>query len=170
MASVLERGLHPKPNGLVHAKWPCCFAPFSFLRVSLVAQFVPFVGLLAHLGDAALGVLVIRWFCSHLGTADGATKLNFEGGIWTYIGWNILLGLSIISIIGWAWVAKAMIRWVCQNVRGTLAFDFTGTGGAILWRTLVVVLASIFIIPIPWMTRWYAVWIVSQIEVSPARG
>lgn len=133
-------------------------------------RFIPFVGFLFSFASLALTVLVFRWFCAHLGTEDGATKLTFVGGIWSYIGWILLLGISILSIIGWAWVAKAMIRWLCRNVKGTLAFDFTGTGVAILWRSLVVGLACIFIIPIPWMMRWYAAWVVSQIEVSPGHG
>jgi len=138
--------------------------------LGLLAQFVPYGGILLNLGSFALSVLVLRWFCSHLGTEDGTTRLTFEGGIWNYIGWNFLLGLSIVTIIGWAWVAKGLLQWLCQNVRGTLAFEFTGTGSAILWRSLAVVLASIFIIPIPWMARWYAAWIVSQIQVSAVRG
>jgi len=133
-------------------------------------RFIPFFGFLLSFGSLALTVLVFRWFCAHLGTEDGTTKLTFEGGIWSYIGWMLVLILSILSIIGWAWVAKAMIRWLCRNVKGTLAFDFTGTGAGILWRSLVVVLACMFIIPIPWMMRWYAAWVVSQIEVSPGQG
>ncbi len=34
-----------------------------------------------------------------------------------------------------------------------------------LWRTLVFVIACAFIIPIPWMMRWYAQWFVSQFEL-----
>jgi hypothetical protein len=34
-----------------------------------------------------------------------------------------------------------------------------------LWRTLVVVLLSILIIPIPWMMRWYMQWMLSQVAV-----
>ncbi len=133
-------------------------------------RFIPGIGFLLSLGSIALTVLVFRWFCAHLGTEDGTTKLTFEGGIWAYIGWILLLIISFISIIGWAWVGKAMFRWLCRNVKGTLAFDFTGTGGAILWRSLVAGMACMFIIPIPWMMRWFAAWFVSQIQVSPGRG
>jgi hypothetical protein len=110
-----------------------------------------------------LGVLLLKWFCAHASTADGRLRLSFEGGYLPYIGWNILLGLSAITIIGWAWVMKYMLRWICQNVRGTAEFAFTGTGLAILWRTLVVVLLCILIIPIPWMMRWYMQWMISQV-------
>jgi hypothetical protein len=110
-----------------------------------------------------LGVLLLKWVCAHVSTADGRLRLSFEGGYLPYIGWNILLVLSAITIIGWAWVMKYMMRWICQNVRGTAEFAFTGTGLAILWRTIVVVLLSILIIPIPWMMRWYTQWMISQI-------
>jgi GYF domain 2 len=112
-----------------------------------------------------LGVLLLKWVCAHASTADERLKLSFEGGYLPYIGWNILLLLSAITIIGWAWVMKYMMRWICQNVRGTAEFAFTGTGLAILWRTIVVVLLSILIIPIPWMMRWYTQWILSQVAV-----
>ncbi len=82
-----------------------------------------------------LGVLLLKWVCAHASTADERLKLSFEGGYLPYIGWNILLALSAITIIGWAWVMKYMLRWICQNVRGTAEFAFTGTGLEILWRT-----------------------------------
>jgi hypothetical protein len=110
-------------------------------------------------------VLLLKWFCAHASTADDRLKLSFEGGYLPYIGWNILLGLSALTIIGWAWVLKYQLRWICRNVRGTAEFAFTGTGLAILWRVIVVVLLSILIIPIPWMMRWYAQWMLSQVAV-----
>jgi hypothetical protein len=112
-----------------------------------------------------LGVLLLKWVCTHVSTADERLKLSFEGGYLPYIGWNILLALSAITIIGWAWVMKYMLRWICQNVRGTAEFAFTGTGLEILWRTVVVVLLCILIIPIPWMMRWYTQWMLSQVAV-----
>jgi hypothetical protein len=138
--------------------------------LGLIGQFVPYASLIAAFVSLALTVLVMRWFCANLGTEDGSVKLTFEGSIWPFIGLNLLLGLSVITIVGWAWVAKAIMQWVCNSVKGTLAFDFVGSGGAILWRTLVVVLASMLIIPIPWMMRWYAVWMVSQIQVAQVRA
>jgi hypothetical protein len=118
-----------------------------------------------------LGVLFFRWICSKVGTEDGTLRLSFEGGYLPYIGWNLLLGLSFITIIGWAWVAKFMMQWICRNVRGTAEFDFTATGLSILWRTLVAVLLTILIIPIPWVMQWYAQWMISQVSVvRPARA
>jgi len=132
-------------------------------------------GLVLHFGNLlampfswALTVLIIRWFCAKLGSEDGSVKLAFNGGIWNYIGWSLLLYLSFFTIIGWAWVIRLMMRWICQNVSGTVRFDFHGTGLAILGRTLLLGLLSIFIIPIPWLTRWYMVWFISQIKAQPA--
>jgi hypothetical protein len=36
----------------------------------------------------------------------------------------------------------------------------------VLWRTIVFVIACIFIIPIPWMLRWYAQWYASQFALA----
>ncbi|MBV9970594.1 MAG: hypothetical protein JO228_11470, partial [Xanthobacteraceae bacterium] len=110
-----------------------------------------------------LGVLLLKWICAHVGTPDARLELSFDGGYLPFIGWNLLLALSVITIIGWAWVMKYMLQWICRNVHGTAAFDFTGTGLAILWRTIVVVLLSILIIPIPWMMQWYTRWMLSQV-------
>jgi hypothetical protein len=115
-----------------------------------------------------LGVLLLKWFCAHVSTQDGSLKLSFEGGYLPYIGWNLLLMVSVITIIGWAWVMKFMMQWICRNVRGTASFEFTATGLEILWRTLVVVLLSILIIPIPWMMQWYTRWMISQVSVVGA--
>jgi hypothetical protein len=124
--------------------------------------------LIAILLSWILPVLFLKWVCANVTTEDGSLKLTFEGGYLPYIGWNILLALSFITIIGWAWVAKFMIQWICRNVRGTAGFDFNATGLSILWRTLVTGLLSILIIPIPWVMRWYTEWMISQVSVAKA--
>jgi hypothetical protein len=117
-----------------------------------------------------LPYLVLRWVVAKVGTEDGSMQLAFTGSIWGLIGYYLLLGLSYITIIGWAWVIAAMQRWVCRNVSGTHRFEFTGTGLEILWRTIVFVLLMYLIIPIPWMMRWYYAWFVSQIRVADAHA
>ena len=32
-----------------------------------------------------------------------------------------------------------------------------------MWRTLVWIIGTVLIIPIPWALRWYATWYTSQI-------
>jgi len=110
--------------------------------------------------------LLLRWVCEKVGAEDGSVKLTFTGSIWGLIGWQLLLPLSMITIVGWAWVYAAAGRWVCRNVSGTHRFEFAGTGLEILWRIIVYALASAFVIPLPWMMRWLQSWMVSQIHVA----
>ncbi len=140
----------------------------AIAALGLVGLVIPFGNLFALPPTWALTVQVIRWFCAKLGSEDGSVKLSFVGGIWNYIGWSALLYLSFITIIGWAWVFAAMMRWMCRHVSGTVRFEFRGTGLAILWRGLVMGLLGILIIPIPWLVRWYMTWFISQIHVIPA--
>jgi hypothetical protein len=54
-----------------------------------------------------LALLIVRWFCTNI-TWEGQTEpLRFTGGYWPMLGWSVLLPLSVITIIGWAWVATA---------------------------------------------------------------
>jgi hypothetical protein len=116
--------------------------------------------------SSMLNYVVFRWLCAKVGSEDGSVKLEFSGGFWGYFGWNLLVFVSLFTIIGWAWVLKFFLRWMCRNVSGSLNFDFVGTGWGILWRTVVFGLAAIFIIPIPWVMRWLSSWFISQVRVE----
>ena len=116
----------------------------------------------------ALSFLMCRWFTEHVTTDDGRVQLSFEGGMLAFIGWQALVLVSVITIIGWAWVGKFMMRWMCRSVQGSLSFEFTGGGWGILWRSVAFVLVSMLIIPIPWAFSWLMNWFVSQISVAPA--
>jgi GYF domain 2 len=113
-----------------------------------------------------LNYLVFRWLCDKVGSEDGSVKLAFTGGFWGYLGWNLLVFVSFLTIIGWAWVLKFFLRWICRNISGTVNFDFVGTGWGILWRTVVTGLASIFLIPIPWVLRWLTAWFIGQVRTD----
>jgi GYF domain 2 len=139
---------------------------FVGIPLLFVLGLIPFAFLITLPLVCFLNYLVFRWVCAKIGSEDGAVKLEFTGGFWGYFGWALLLGLSGITIIGWAWVAKFFFRWLCRNVSGTLNFDFVGTGWGILWRYFLVALASSLLIPIPWVIRWYSVWLVSQVRVE----
>jgi hypothetical protein len=77
-----------------------------------------------------------------------------------------LLPLSILSIVGWAWVSTAWARWMCRHVEGShRELVFNASGWSYLWRMLVVVLTSIFLVPIPWTLRWFTRWAVSQLAL-----
>jgi hypothetical protein len=117
--------------------------------------------------EAFLAWLVIKWLIGNISSDGAHLPLSFLGSVWAYIGWYVLLNLSIFTIIGWAWVTTAWLRWICRNIAGTQReVFFNGSGWQVLWRSFVYVLTCIFIIPIPWMTRWYARWYVSQFSVG----
>jgi heme/copper-type cytochrome/quinol oxidase subunit 2 len=119
------------------------------------------VSVLVQLG---LYWLAIKWVVANLASNGKPLGLSFSGSFWAYLGWNLLAALSLITIIGWAWVYTAQIRWVCRRIEGTRReLVFKATGLQYLWRAVVVALACCFIIPIPWALRWIMRWHASQI-------
>lgn len=111
----------------------------------------------------ALYWLSLKWLVANIASNAQSLGLSFSGSFWAYLGWYVLFALSIITIIGWAWVYVAWLRWFCRNVQGTRREAiFNGTGLEFLWRSIVAGIASSFIIPIPWMYRWKARWLASQ--------
>lgn len=124
------------------------------------------IDLLSHLMvlvQIALYWLFIIWLIANLASNEQPLGLSFSGSFWAFLGWTILAAVSVITIIGWAWVYSAMMRWICRNIQGTRReVVFVGTGLELLWRTIVAVIASVFIIPIPWMYRWMWRWLASQ--------
>jgi hypothetical protein len=118
----------------------------------------------------ALYWLFLRWFMAKLASNGQPLGLAFSGTLWAYIGWNVLAVLAIFTIIGWAWVYTAQLRWFCRNIQGTRReVVFIGTGLEFLWRSLAAGFLSLLIIPIPWMYRWIAGWLASQ-TVLAERG
>jgi hypothetical protein len=110
-----------------------------------------------------LSWMVARWVVANLSSNGQQLPVSFTGSALTYVGWNVLMYLSMITIIGWAWVITAWMRWNCRNVSGTrreIVFNATGLG--MLWRTVLFALGCGFLIPIPWVLRWYTGWYVSQ--------
>ena len=113
--------------------------------------------------QALLSWMTIKWIVANISSQGRHLPLDFAGSPWAYLGWYVLLYFSVVTIIGWAWVTTAWIRWICRNIGGTrrnIVFD--GSGWQVLWRTLVLALAAAFVIPIPWAMGWYARWYVSQ--------
>jgi hypothetical protein len=124
------------------------------------------VHLIAFLAVYYLYWIVLRWIVSNLSSNGQPLPITFDGNALTYVGWHVLLAISGITIIGWAWVIVAQMRWICRNIGGTnREILFRASGLEILWRGLVFGIACIFIIPIPWMMRWYVQWMVSQLEL-----
>ena len=116
----------------------------------------------------ALYWLFTKWLVANLASDGRLLGLSFSGTIWAFLGWNLLAIVSVLTIIGWAWVYAAGTRWFCRNIQGTRrAVIFNGTGLEILWRGIVTVIGCAFVIPIPWVVRWYWQWFASQLAVVP---
>jgi len=110
--------------------------------------------------------LLIKWFMANLSSNGQPLGLSFSGSFWGFLGWSLLAFVSIITIIGWAWVYVAQLRWMCSHIDGTRrSVVFNATGLEFLWRSVLTALGSLFIIPIPWMYRWFTRWLASQIAL-----
>ena len=80
----------------------------------------------------------IRWFVANISSNGQPLGLRFSGSFWGYLGWNLLAFVSVITIIGWAWVYTAQIRWMCRHIEGTRReVVFNATGLEFLWRSVV---------------------------------
>ncbi|WP_315825734.1 MULTISPECIES: DUF4339 domain-containing protein [unclassified Bradyrhizobium] len=128
----------------------------------------PILNLISLVAPAFLGWMVLRWLLSNLASNGERLPIHFEGSPVVYAGWYLLMIVSGITVIGWAWVLTAWMRWVCRNIQGTRReVVFTGSALQVLWRTFAFVLGCSVIIPIPWLLRWYSAWYVSQFAVVP---
>lgn len=138
--------------------------------IPIVAQYAIDDTFMMRLGGAIvtavlssiIAVPIWRWYTSR--TRIGQTAdLSFDGSVTGYMGFTVLMQLAVYTIIGWAWVSTAMQRWIFSHIRSSeVSFEFVGSGLSLLWRAVAVGLASIFIIPIPWMVRWLTVWYVEH--------
>jgi uncharacterized protein DUF4339 len=110
-----------------------------------------------------LSWMTIRWIAANISSGGRQLPLNFTGSALGYIGWHVLLFVSALTIIGWAWVITAWMRWICRHIAGTRReIVFNASGWQILWRTVLYAFAMALIIPIPWAMGWYTRWYVSQ--------
>jgi hypothetical protein len=113
--------------------------------------------------DGVLAWVVLQWIAGNLSSNGKRLPIGFTGGALGYFGWYLLSYVSLVTIIGWAWVATAWMRWICRNINGThREVVFNATGLEMLWRTVVLILGCAVIIPIPWMLSWYFRWFISQ--------
>jgi hypothetical protein len=121
---------------------------------------------LSNLIQILLYWLFLKWLIANLASNGQPLGLSFSGSFWAYLGWTIFTAISIITIIGWAWVYAAQVRWICRNIEGTRRqVVFKGTGLEYLWRGIVTFIGCAFIIPIPWVIRWMLNWQLSQTEL-----
>jgi hypothetical protein len=113
--------------------------------------------------EALLSWMTVRWIAANLSSNGERLPVAFSGSALGYVGWYLLMFLSVITIIGWAWVIAAWMRWICRNIEGTRReVLFNATGWEVLWRSVLFSLGCVLLIPIPWAMRWYTSWCVSQ--------
>lgn len=125
------------------------------------------IGNLSIIVQLVLHWLFLKWMIANLAAGGQPLGLSFSGSVWAFLGWAVLGIVSVITIIGWAWVWTASMRWLCDNIQGTRrAVIFNGSGLDFLWRVIVAAIAASFIIPIPWVYRWMMRWIASQTELA----
>jgi len=143
---------------------------FGFLVLSIAIAFtdIALLNNLMFIVQIVLYWLLLKWMVANLASNGQPIGLSFTGSVWAYLGWTLLFGISVLTIIGWAWVAAAQIRWTFRNIEGTRReIVFKGTGLGILWRGIVAALLFSLIIPIPWVYRWIMNWYASQTELVP---
>ena len=122
--------------------------------------------LIGILLQAVLSWMLMRWAFSHLSSNGQPLPITFQGSVWVFIGFQLLTLISVFTVVGWAWVIAFWMRWICRNIAGTQReVVFNGSGLQVLWRTIVMSLLFVLIIPIPWILRWYTQWYVSQIAL-----
>jgi hypothetical protein len=130
---------------------------------------VPGLSLLLLPLEAFLSWIIVRWILANISSEGRRLPLAFEGSAWAFVGWHLLLGISVLTIIGSAWVITAWMRWICRNIAGTRrTVVFNASGWQMLWRSWAFGLCVLLIIPIPWILRWYTSWYVSQFALVEA--
>ncbi len=116
-------------------------------------------------------LLILQWILRNVVWEGQSGPLTFTGSYLSLLGWYVLTIISAITIIGWAWVAAAWIRWMCRHIEGgNRQLFFTAGGLDILWRSWLFILSCIVIIPIPWTLYWLTTWYVSQFALSHERA
>jgi hypothetical protein len=129
---------------------------------------IPYLRIILIPVQAYLSWMTVKWIVANITSNGQPLQLSFIGDALHYVGWYVLLSISFITIIGWAWVTTAWTRWMFRNIDGTRReIIFNASGLDVLWRTLVFAIGCAFIIPIPWVLGWYTRWYFSQIALAP---
>jgi hypothetical protein len=127
---------------------------------------IPYIEYIVIPIQAYFSWMMVRWLIEHISSDGQRLPLTFTGEPLAYVGWYVFGFVSIISIVGWAWVLAAWMRWLCQNVSGTRRrMVFTASGWQVLGNTILFVVGMIPIVTIPWVSRWYVRWYVSRFEL-----
>src|SRR3954469_19577938 len=108
-----------------------------------------YIQLVAILVQAFLSWVILRWIVGSLSANGQPLPIAFSGDVWAFVGWQVLMYLAILTIIGWAWVITAFVRWICRNITGTRReIIFNASGLEMLWRTILFAIGCGLLIPI----------------------
>ena len=110
-------------------------------------------------------LVIYRWGIAGI-SLGGGPGLRFTGRYPNLLGWYLLTSLSLLTIIGWAWVGTAFLRWFSSKIEGAgIGFEFVGSGWGLLWRLfplyLLIVLGAPLIAlhtTLPWwafLVMWF---------------
>ena len=125
-----------------------------------------YVLVISVLIEAALWAWLIKWLIPRLSADGGETRLRFDGSFLGLAAWTVLFYLGIVSLIGWAWALKNMLRWIADKISGPVVVEFRASGAEILWRTALLLVACVPIVTIPWALARWTNWIFSQFSVA----
>jgi hypothetical protein len=143
------------------------FALYAVAGEGIAATAV--VLLISYVVLIAIVHTLIRWFVFNAQLSSGP-PLSFEGSFLALFGWYLALAAAIYTLVGWAWVAAAMYRWMARQVRGRgVAFEFHGQGHEMLWRAAAALLACAFLVPIPWVAVWFLKWLIGGVTLTRKR-
>ncbi len=108
-------------------------------------------------------LMLLKWFVYNLRFTPGP-QLTFTGSFIGLLGWYVALAVSIVTVVGWAWVAVEFYRWVARHVKGQgIAIEFRASGFEFLWRVVAAAAGSVVIVTIPILMVWLARWLIGNI-------
>ena len=90
-------------------------------------------------------LVTYRWGIAGI-RLSGYPDLRFTGQYPRLLSWFLLIGLSVLTFVGWAWVGTAFLRWFASKIEGAgVRFEFVGSGWGLLWRLLPVYATSLLV-------------------------
>ena len=157
--------------GSYRAIWPVFFAQALLSHTTRYAGGTTQpMSLIASVGTIVLGFYSAKWAVEgiRLETPEGTVIPQFRGTLGEYVKWILFFMVSMITVVGWAWVGAAFARWYARNTElpSGATVHFNGSAVDILWRSVVMLLLFLPVVTIPWATRWLAQWYIGQVTIE----
>ncbi len=109
---------------------------------------------------------ILTWSINSISTEQGVHP-EFEGRYISLVGYNLLLAVSYLSVIGWAWVNSSILRWLCRSVRiNGYRVRFVAKGHQVLGVYLAYSMGCLLIVTIPFLTVWFCQWHIKHMEID----